>query len=382
MRLLGLVFCGLGLMTASSGLAQQTRTIIDGTELSAKVVATGFDEPLLLTSPPGDPRLFVVERTGRIKIMLQDRVLPQAFLDISGLVSGQVERGLLGLAFHPDFARNGRFFIDYTDLAGTIQIAELQVAPTGNVVDPSTLTPVLSIAHRTNANHNGGWLAFGPEGALYVGVGDGGGANDKSGNGQNRNRLLGKILRIDVDHAKPYAIPPDNPFAKVGGAPEIFVFGLRNPWRATFDDGLIYIADVGQNAWEEINVAQITGPVQNFGWNEMEGANCFKSTQCNPAGLTLPVLTYSHNEGCSVIGGAVYRGNSMPAVTGRYFFSDFCSGALMSFRYRDGLAEDRVNSVGDLGSLGQVTSFGQDSQGEIYVLTLDGAVLRLMPAAP
>ncbi len=367
-----LIACAL---LAPAAQAQQTRTTLDGVTLSAKVVATGFDAPVFLTSPPGDDRMFVVEQSGRIMILQKGRTLPQPFLDLSGQIATGSERGLLGLAFHPSFATNGRFFVYFTDVTGDVRIAELRVAPTGNVVDPSTLRPILTINHRRWSNHNGGWLTFGPDGNLYIGVGDGGGSGDKSGNSQNPQRLLGKILRINVDGAEPYSIPATNPYAKGGGQPEIFATGLRNPWRAAFDGDRLYIADVGQNKWEEVNVVKTT-PGLNFGWNRMEGATCFATTPCAAPDLTQPVVTYSHDDGCSVTGGFVYRGTAMPALTGRYLFSDFCSGVLMSLRMPDAT----VTTSTDLGNLGQVTSFGQDSKGEVYILNYDGVIRKLVPA--
>jgi hypothetical protein len=227
------------------------------------------------------------------------------------------------------------------------------------------------------SNHNGGWMDFGPDGLLYIGLGDGGGGNDQFGNGQNRNTLLGKILRIDVDSGSPYGIPPSNPFAAGGGAPEIFVYGLRNPWRASFDGDNLYIGDVGQGTWEEVDVISTASGGANLGWSIMEGNHCFQSTTCNQAGLTLPVYEYGHGEGCSITGGYVYRGTAIPEIQGQYFFGDFCSGFVRSFRYGAGGFAD-LKDWADLGNLGSITSFGVDSAGELYIVTIEGQVLKVV----
>ena len=368
----------------------QTETLLaqqDGVTIAAQTVATGFEKPVSLSSPPGDPRLFVVERTGRIHIIADGHLLPQPFLDLSSRVSTNSEQGLLGLAFHPDFSANDRFFVYFTDHDGTITVAEghddtFNLAE-GQSADPAALRVLLTVPHPQAPNHNGGWLGFGPDGLLYIGTGDGGGSGDRRGNAQNPDQLLGKILRIDVDQAQPYTIPPGNPFATGGGAPEIFALGLRNPWRAAFDGDLLYIGDVGQGDWEEINVLSTAdagaGAGANLGWNRVEGHTCFKPRNCDQAGLTPPVHVYDHSLGCSVTGGYVYRGAAMPALQGRYFFSDFCAATLMSFRLQGGAAQDIVGIENGLASLGEVTSFGQDSTGELYLLTYDGTVAKLVP---
>ena len=349
---------------------------LDGTTLTLQLVASGLDAPLFLTSPPGDPRLFVVEQAGRVRILTDDAAAAP-FLDIAAQISSGGERGLLGLAFHPDYAANGRFFLYYTDPQGDITLASMRAASAPDRADPASLQVLLTIGHRQAANHNGGWIGFGPDGLLYAGVGDGGGAGDRRGNAQHRARLLGKILRLDVDSGTPYAIPPGNPFAAGGGAPEIFALGLRNPWRNAFDGTSLYIADVGQNGWEEVNVVSTADGGVNLGWNRMEGADCFRATACDQTGLTLPVHAYDHDTGCSITGGYVYRGAALPALQGRYFFGDFCTGALMSLRYAKGQASDITTTPGSLGTL---TSFGQDSTGEIYILTAEGTVSRLIAA--
>jgi glucose/arabinose dehydrogenase len=223
-------------------------------------------------------------------------------------------------------------------------------------------------------------LVFGPDGLLYIGTGDGGRAGDPWGNAQNPDQRLGKILRIDVDTAKPYAIPPNNPFATAGGAAEIFALGLRNPWRMSFDGERLYIGDVGQGDQEEVNILTQASAGANLGWNLTEGSSCFLTQTCLKTGLTPPVFTYDHSLGCSITGGHVYRGQAMPALQGRYFFSDFCAGTLMSLRLNGGKAQDVIGIADGLASLGQVASFGQDGMGEVYMLTLDGTVAKLVAA--
>ncbi|MEO6299380.1 MAG: PQQ-dependent sugar dehydrogenase [Paracoccaceae bacterium] len=352
-------------------------TLIDGTPITTETVATGFDSPLYLTAPTGDPRLFVVEKIGRIRIIDKGNVLPTPFLDISARIATNSERGLLGLAFHPNYAGNGRLFIYFTDKNGNNNIAELHAHE--NAADAASLKILLTIRHPTNSNHNGGWLGFGPDGYLYASTGDGGGAGDVRKNAQNPDQLLGKLLRIDIDHGDPYAIPATNPFP-TGKAPEIFALGLRNPWRPSFDGNTLYIADVGQDRWEEIDVIPATQTGANFGWNAVEGETCFAQIPCDDPAFVAPILTYNHDRGCSITGGYVYRGRAIPALQGRYFFSDYCTGDLMSLRYQDDEATDVTTAADDLGSLGQVTSFGQDGAGEIYIVTDDGKIAKLIAA--
>jgi glucose/arabinose dehydrogenase len=232
------------------------------------------------------------------------------------------------------------------------------------------------------ANHNGGMLQFGPDGMLWIGTGDGGGAGDPQGNGQRLTTLLGKMLRIDVNAASPYAIPSNNPFVRSSvNRQEIWGVGLRNPWRYAFDrrTGLLYVADVGQSGWEEVHVVPADRPSVNYGWVIMEGSHCFGTTTCDPTGLDIPVLEYSHSDGCSITGGFVYRGAAIPGLRGRYFYSDYCRGFLRSFRYVNGVAtEQRSWNVGDLGN---VLSFGQDAAGELYVLSTDGTAYRISPVS-
>jgi len=290
----------------------------------------------------------------------------------------------LSMAFHPQYASNGRFYVYFTDPNGDIRVVRYLVSADSDVADATSGDTVLAVPHPVNDNHNGGQLQFGPDGFLYAGLGDGGGGGDPDTNGQNAHRLLGKLLRVDVSGASGYTVPPTNPFANgVAGAPEVWAWGLRNPWRYTFDrqTGDLYIADVGQDQWEEVDVAAAgsAGGV-NYGWNIMEGKHCYNASTCNMTGLTLPVLEYSHASGCAIVGGYVYRGSAVPALAGRYLYSDNCTSFVKSFRYTAGLATELKDYSADVGSLSGVSSFGQDARGELYVLTLGGAVYRIVAA--
>lgn len=348
-----------------------------GAALGLETIATGLESPVLLTTAPGDDRLFVVEQPGRIRIIEDGVLRPQPFLDITDRVGSGGERGLLGLAFRPDWNVTGQFIVDYTDRSGDTRVERYDVSNDPYVADPASGRLILTVA-QPFPNHNGGHVTFGPDGMLYVGLGDGGGGGDPLGNGQDGSTLLGSMLRIDIT-VEPYAIPPDNPFAGTAGTrPEIWARGLRNPWRFSFDPagGRIYIADVGQNQYEEINVAAASDGGLNYGWNIMEGTHCFASATCSMAGLTMPVLEYGHGEGCSVTGGHVYRGAGIAALAGHYVYSDYCAGWIRSFRLENGAATDRT----DWGlSAGSVLSFGADGTGELYVLTAAGIVYRLVP---
>ncbi|HET7462959.1 MAG TPA: PQQ-dependent sugar dehydrogenase, partial [Longimicrobium sp.] len=327
-----------------------------------------------------DARLFVVEQTGRIRVIQNGAVLPTPFLDVRGKITSGGERGLLSVAFHPHYATNGFFYVYYTDLNGDTRVERYHAAPASNTADAASGQLVLAVA-QPYANHNGGLLMFGPDGKLYVGLGDGGSGGDPQGNGQNPAALLGKILRLDIDAAQPYAIPADNPFAgQAGKRGEIWITGVRNPWRFAFDRdaGLLYVADVGQNQWEEVNVLPAATGGQNLGWNLMEGMHCYGATGCVQQGLTLPVVEYSHSDGCSITGGFVYRGSAVPAVRGHYFYSDYCNGWLRSFRWTGSAVADAKQW--DVGNLGSVTSFGEDASRELYVTTAAGLVLKLAPS--
>lgn len=368
--------------TASAGVTYAATAPL---ALALQEVASGLSAPIFLTAPPGDSRLFILERPGRIRVVQNGGLLATPFLDISSLTSTNGERGLLSMAFHPQYASNGYFFLYYTNLAGDIVIERRQVsAGNANLADPLSALAILTIPHPTFSNHYGGLLSFGPDGYLYAGTGDGGSAGDPPGNAQNTNVLLGKLLRLDVNAstvAQPYAIPPGNPFAGMPGARgEIWAYGLRNPWRYAFDmpAQLLYIADVGQANWEEINVRPVGQAGNNYGWNIMEGAHCYNSSSCKQAALVLPAIEYSHDAagGCSVTGGYVYRGSALPELAGQYLYSDYCSGWLKSFSYGNGTA----STVTDWGiiNVGNILSFGQDAQNELYMLSGTGKVYQIV----
>jgi glucose/arabinose dehydrogenase len=362
------IACGL----AAAPVAAAAQTI------GADLVAGGFEAPVFLTAPADDTRLFVVDQPGRIWIVQDGVRLATPFLDISDLVSYGGERGLLGLAFHPDYADNGRFFVDYTNSDGNTRVVAYQVSSDPNRADPNSAKVILGF-DQPASNHNGGWLGFGPDGYLYISTGDGGGANNQYGNGQNPDSPLAKILRVDIDSGDPYAIPPTNPWANGGGIPEAFVWGLRNPWRASFDGDMLYIGDVGQALWEEVDVITTADAGTNFGWSIMEGNHCFRADTCDQTGLTLPVHEYSHNVGCSITGGYVYRGAAIPALDGAYFFADYCIGFVSSFRYVDGTMTDYHPWAAEIGDVGRILSFGEDAAGELYILSANGGVYKIVP---
>ena len=365
---------------------------LDGIRLRLEPVIGGLERPVFVTDArDGSGRLFIVEKGGTIRILENGQLLARSFLDIRERVgSRSSEQGLLGLAFPPQFARTGHFFIDYTDLSGNTVISRFQITGDANVADPSSEFKVLGI-DQPAPNHNGGDLVFGPDGYLWVGTGDGGGANDRFGNGQNPQTLLGKMLRLDVtsDPSKPYTIPPDNPWvnAQWNGQDiraEIWAVGLRNPWRYGFDasTGDLWIADVGQDKYEEINRIQagegraLQGGL-NFGWPIMEGTHCFPdSGTCRRDGLTLPVFDYQHGaDGCSITGGYVYRGTAIAALDGAYVYGDYCSGRIWALiQAPNGVWNSRLLLESGL----SISSFGEDEAGELYVADLGGgAVYRL-----
>jgi glucose/arabinose dehydrogenase len=353
--------------------------------LRLQTVTAVLSSPVFLTAPTGDVgRLFIVEQGGLIRILNSLDGTPRAtpFLDVAGLIVTGGERGLLGMAFDPNYAGNGRFYIYYTNTAGDIVIARYGVSSNPDIANAGAQAILKTIAHPTNQNHNGGMLAFGPDGCLYAGIGDGGGSGDPNGNAQNTNSLLGKILRLDPETGS--ACGTDNPFANgTGGAPEVWSFGLRNPWRFSFDrsTGVLYIGDVGQDQREEVDavVGPNAGQGVNFGWNIMEGFACFNPPSgCNSSGLTPPILDYSHDAGaCSVTGGYVYRGTLNPAVNGSYFYADYCAGFVRSFQLQGGRPSSQ-NTWPLLSPGGQITSFGEDARGELYILTQTGGLSRIV----
>lgn len=332
----------------------------DSAGVKLVVVARGLSSPVHVASPAGDPRLFVVEQAGRIRIIRDGRVMPRVWLDITDRVGSGGERGLLSVAFHPLFRTNGRFFVNYTDRRGDTHVAEFHADPAAESADATSERQLLFIS-QPYSNHNGGHILFGPDGALYVGMGDGGAAGDPRGNAQNPNAQLGKLLKIDVTNRTSVTT---------------WATGLRNPWRMAFDSGLIYIADVGQGAWEEVNVARAADSGLNYGWRIMEGAHCFLAPVCRREGLVLPVAEYDHSHGCSITGGVVYRGRAIPGLVGHYLYSDYCEGWLRSFRYVNGAATEHRSWA--IGGAGNVASFGEDSSGEVYVVDHNGTIYKLV----
>ena len=340
-------------------------------------IGSGLSAPVFLTQPLDDGRIFVVEQPGRIRVIRNGALQTTPFLDITSRVLSGGERGLLSVAFHPNYATNHFFYVYFTTQTnGDIRIERFTTTSNPEVADPASSKLILTTAHSSQANHNGGLLSFGPDGMLYAGLGDGGGGGDPFGNGQNFNALLGSLLRLDVDHGDPYAIPASNPFVgQANHRGEIWAKGLRNPWRYAFDatTGLLYIADVGQGAHEEVDVVQANQGGLNYGWNIMEGASCYNASTCNQTGLTLPIIDYGHNGPCSITGGYVYRGSAIPEIRGHYFYSDYCAGFLKSFRYENGAAVDQK----DWGlTNSSVTSFGLDFAGEMYMMS-GNTILKL-----
>ena len=340
--------------TATGGAPETLR-------LRLEAVVTGLDAPVAMASTSSEPsRLYVVQQPGVIRVIENGKLLPEPFLDIHAEVQSGGEQGLLSMAFHPDYASNGLFYVDYTDLNGDTRVVEYQAQ--------SDAVPVkrreLLFVEQPYANHNGGQLAFGPDGRLYVGMGDGGSGGDPENRAQDLSQQLGKLLSTDVDHGTGWRIDG---------------YGLRNPWRFSFDreTGDLWIGDVGQGEWEEIDHTPRESPgIENYGWDVYEGRHTYEDKRLNPVGhLVMPVLEYSHDLGCSVTGGFVYRGQDIPAARGRYFFGDFCSSRMWSFVLDDGKARDvRRDSL----SVGSLSSFGEDAAGELYILTLDGDVLKLV----
>jgi glucose/arabinose dehydrogenase len=334
----------------------------------------------LANAADGSNRLFILEQRGLIRILYPDgQLLPEPFLDISDKVDCCGERGLLGLAFHPNYRENGYFYINYTTKDGeqlTTIIARFQASSDADRADPGSEKELLRQA-QPYPNHNGGGLAFGPDGYLYIGLGDGGSGGDPHGNGQSLDTWLGKLLRIDVDNGDPYAIPEDNPFAGGGGAPEIWAHGLRNPWRFSFDrlTGDLYIGDVGQGNWEEIDYLPAGSPgAANFGWNYFEGAHEFEGVPPSGVEMIPPVAEYSHGVDLSVTGGYVYRGAALPSWNGVYLYGDYGSGRVRGLVHLpDGSWVDDV--LFELDAL--ITSFGEDEAGEIYLTDHNGRLLRL-----
>ncbi len=367
---------------------------VSGTALDSVRVASGLTRPLLVTAPPRDvSRQFIVEQGGAVRVLKNDVLLPTPFINVSGSVSCCGERGLLGMAFAPDYETSGRFYLSFTNGSGNTEIRRYTVSGNPDVANPGG-TLVLSV-NQPYSNHNGGHIAFGRDGYLYFGLGDGGSGGDPEDYAENLNSLLGKMLRIDVN-APTYTVPPSNPFVGRAGLDEIWSYGLRNPWRWSFDraTGDLYIADVGQNAWEEVNVRPgSSAGGENYGWDLYEGNACYEGPCTGQAGLTFPVLAYGRGQGCSVTGGYVYRGCRMPDLRGTYFYSDYCTPFIRTFRgVSGGLAQNQQDRTTDLApggglTIGGVSSFGEDARGELYIVDYgsgvagQGEVYRIVPGS-
>jgi len=352
--------------------------------VTLELVTPGLDDPVSVTHA-GDHRLFITEQIGRVRIWDGTRLLPEPFLDVTSLTLAGGERGLLSFAFHPRYAQNGLFYVNYTDRQGDTVVARYSVSTDPNRANPNSAIPILRI-DQPFSNHNGGQLQFGPDGYLYIGMGDGGSGGDPGNRAQNLNDLLGKMLRIDVDSASPYAIPPSNPFVnRTNIRPEIWASGLRNPWRFTFDrmTGDLWIADVGQGSWEEINYQPVTSiGGENYGWRRMEGTHCFNpGTLCSDPTLVLPVIEYNHQDGaCSVTGGYVYRGTRSPRLNGMYLYADFCNGRIWG---ATGVGTGPLTPLLLLDVPFTISTFGEDVNGEVYVADYGGGrLLRIVDTVP
>ena len=359
--------------------------------LTATLIAEGFARPADARSPIGDDRIFVVDQEGFVYVVEDGAVVAEPFLDLTAEVKfDSNEQGLVTIAFHPRFHENRRFFVFYTDLDGDSQLYEYRTdVGNPNRADPETARRIITIEQK-QAWHQSGSIAFGPDGYLWMSIGDGGFIGDPDKNGQNPETLLATIVRLDID-AEPYAIPPDNPYV---GVPtdelrEIWAFGVRNPWRITIDHetGLLYIPDVGQEGFEEVDVVPITsGGGQNFGWSITEGTSCyFKEApadgdlSCDTTGITMPIYEYGRPGGCAIVGGPVYRGASMPELHGTYFFADYCGGWIRSFRTDGTSLTDEKDWISVIGRLGNITSLATDGNGEIIVTVINGEIYRIDP---
>jgi glucose/arabinose dehydrogenase len=377
-----LLVSGLTLAQDDAVTTRSTPPSVESFELQP--VVEGLRRPLYVThAGDGTERLFIVQQGGIIQVW--DGTTASIFLDITHLVSASAnqdvysERGLLGLAFHPDYAENGLFYVNYTDRAGHTAIAKYTVSDDPNVADENS-AEIIFTQLQPFPNHNGGHMVFGDDGYLYVALGDGGAAGDPLSAGQNSDMLLGKILRLDVNVESEYTIPADNPFVNGGGAPEVWSYGWRNPWRFSFDraTGDFYIGDVGQNQWEEINFepADSAGGL-NYGWSALEATHLYNASS-EPEGVVMPIAEYNHSDGsCSVTGGYVYRGEAIPDLQATYLFSDYCSGVLR-YAYRDESGAWQSDILMQTGM--QVSSFGEDETGELYLIDYNGIVYKFVPA--
>jgi len=348
--------------------------------IGLQTVVAGLASPLdIATADDGTGRIYVAEQSGTVRIVDGTELLPTPFLDITAKTTGGGEQGLLGIAFHPKFSEDPRVFVDYTDLDGNTVVSSFEVGQDADAVDPDSERIILQV-EQPYPNHNGGALGFGPDGMLYIALGDGGSGGDPQGNGQRLDTLLAKILRIDVDTAPgseaAYTIPDDNPYADGadGAMPETWVSGLRNPWRMRFDPptGDLWIGDVGQGAYEEIDVVRTGTKGQDFGWNVMEGFHCYEASSCDQAGLTLPVAEYDHSLGCAVIGGVVVHNAALAPLDGHYLFSDDCSGNVFAI---DPVGDDQKEPTLLLESGRSISSIGAGDDGTVYMTDLGGGQL-------
>ncbi len=358
--------------SSTTSTSPTTTTTLPALQSLGLEEVASFDAPIEAVAAAGE--VYVASKEGRVWRLGDE---PEVVLDIRGPVVNRGEQGLLGLAFHPDFPSDPRFFVHYIGQDGSNILASYELID--GVVDGNSVAILLTVPQPAS-NHNGGKIAFGPDDHLYLALGDGGRSNDAFGNGQNRDSLLGSILRLDVSTAGGYVTPADNPFANDGAA-ELWAIGLRNPWRFDFDGDTIYIADVGQNAYEEVSVVRVEPAGYNFGWPITEGLHCFRpSSGCDAAGITLPIVEVEHGDDgtCSITGGLVYRGSAIPELHGHYLYSDYCGGYLRSFSIADGTLSDERDWTEDTGRLGQVVAFGEDAAGEVLIMTADGMVRRLV----
>ncbi len=366
-------------LSKSPSILEKPETI----QISLHEIVKGLRQPISLVHANKDgSRLFIAEQAGMIQILQNGQISKTAFLDIRDRVSSGGETGLLGLAFHPGFSKNRRFFVNYTSSEPRLKtvISEFTASDDLKTADPKS-EKILMEMPQPFSNHNGGQIAFGPDGKLYIGMGDGGAGNDPEGNAQNTATLLGSLLRIDVDQKtkdKAYGIPKDNPFRRQSKtAPEIWAYGLRNPWRFSFDSetGALYLGDVGQNSREEINLIRRGG---NYGWNVMEGAICTPGLflPCDPSRYAAPLLDYPRSEGTTVIGGYVYRGRAIPALNGAYLYGDFGNGRIWMLRHEGKKVRENVLL---LETNRMISAFGEDEQGELYILDYKGKILKIVP---
>lgn len=353
-------------------------------ELRYEVVVEGLTEPIAATFWPGTDRIFVLERAGLVRLVIGDRLRPEPVLDISEKVTTTaLEQGLLGIALHPSFDANGRVFLTYTDLEQTLLLVEFTMTGDGDTItiDPASERLLISLDQR-GSYHQGGSLEFGPDGYLWIGFGDGGGNADPERHGPNPRTLQGTISRIDVDAGDPYGIPSTNPFADgVSGAPEVWAYGFRNPWRFTFDRGVVFVADVGEFEYEEINRIPLDQPGGFYGWSIWEGPKCFRQGECADTGAIFPNLSFFHEGLCAIVGGPVYRGSAIPELHGHYFHAEFCNGFVESVVFIGGepVTQKRWDS---LERVRLPTSFFTDDEGETYLMHLSGEIRKIVPVIP